>query len=641
MKLRLLAKKYYFKTTAKTRFDTEFDYDTSGELNADMYLKHEPCFAHTTVKEDLGFERKVIIYNGSSPRRYLEIWHVYLKFGFLSYFILDGDLVPVININAPDLGKTEAVSTEDLHILLKRHSLKLNEVLVVESMEQSPFTDTLLDLYTLGTIPGYANRKGYVYTYIAEADKQIPYTFFDGSQQKYIQKSTNQVVAYSMLDPYGSQIKQLTDLPAALYPDLLPIELANELYTFMLRKGHIDDVDTEKGRNELVQDFEGHKISVAELVSINPDTEVLILGNFSTEGDLPPLSLPKLRNLVIKYRKIEGQHRMLPANLQMLIDASPNLIRCEINNAISPKMMSGHGLKLGAKVKLFTVSVEIFPYIQFPKNNALIALEITPYLGSESYYSRYRNIYPEDLERVILACPHLEVLYIPQVNFSSLPRNLPSHIRIEYSQDTKDKFQLQELISAEAQKKSLADITKTTLISKLKTYLRLKMRNVEGLDTHFYLFEHHSDNALAWCFSYLKDSRRADEMYLAWESFVTSIGTWNEMQLPAPDTVVSRSLAHLWMGMHTCLFSKSAGYPSIKGSFTYSKAVFSLEPLWSSPPHLGLLFCNDTQSVYLRYSYGYWCYFDPNESLVSFHIISRGEENRIQTLLEQRFGGGP
>ena len=640
MKLRLLAKKYYFKTTAKTRFDTEFDYDTSGELNADMYLKHEPCFAHTTVKEDLGFERKVIIYNGSPPpHRYLKDWHVYLKFGFLSYFILDGNLVPVINGNEPYLDKTEAVSTEDLHILLKRHSLKLNEVLVVERMGESLFNDTLLDSYTLGTIPGYANRKGYVYTYIAEADKQIPYIFFDRSQEKYIQKSTNQVVAYSMLGPYGSQIKQLTDLPAALYPDLLPSELANDLYTFMLHKGHIEDVDTETGRNELVQDFEGYKISVAELVSINPDTEVLILGSFSTEADLPPFSLPKLRNLVIKYREIKGQHRMLPGNLQTLIDASPNLIRCKIDNAVSPNMMSCHGLKLGAKLKLLTVSVEVLPYIQFPKNNALVALEITPYFSSDSYYSRYRNIYPEDLERVILACPHLEVLYIPQVNFSSLPRHLPSHIRIEYSQDTKDKLQLQELISAEAQKKSLADITKTTLISKLKTYLRLKMRNEEGLDTHFYLFEHHSDNALAWCFSYLKDSRRADGMYLAWESFVTSIGTWNEMQLPAPDTVVSRSLAHLWMGMHTCLFSKSTGYPSIKGAFTYSKAVFSLEPLWSSPPYLGLLFCNDTQSVYLRYSYGYWCYFDPNESLVSFHIISRGEESRIQTLLEQRFGG--
>ncbi|MEI6096377.1 MAG: hypothetical protein WCR08_13130 [Gammaproteobacteria bacterium] len=50
MKFRISANKYYPKTTAKTRLETRFDYDTSGELAAEMLLLQQPCFEHVTVK---------------------------------------------------------------------------------------------------------------------------------------------------------------------------------------------------------------------------------------------------------------------------------------------------------------------------------------------------------------------------------------------------------------------------------------------------------------------------------------------------------------------------------------------------------------------------------------------------------------
>lgn len=637
MKFRLLAKKYYFKTTAKTRFDTQFDYDTSGELSADMYLKHEPCFAHVTVKEDISYQRRVIIYNGKSPDVYSYDLNIYLKFGFLIYFILEGKLVPIINWEASHLEKAEVFSKEDLQILLKRYSFKTDEVFILEDLgREDIFRDTLLDSYNITAQPEFSNRKNYVYVYTTETERAVTYGTLDQHNSE-IKKSTHEVVAYSMIGPHGSQIKQITNLPADKYPDLIPYTLEHDLYSFMLQKGHIEDyVDMDQSRIELILELY-NSVFWTDLACAKPDLEVMVLVNPTIQGELPPFSLPKLRNLSIAYNRHLPRNGLAYTHLQRIIDAAPNVIRCKFENVCKPQLFVAEKLQLRASLQLLSISVEMLPYVQLPKNNALIALEITPYSGNDFY--SVQLIHAADLERLVQSCPLLELLYIPEVNFHSLPRNLPSHIRIEYSKDTLDKFQLDEVLSAEAQMECLKNITKAKLIHKLEKYLRLKTSEATEVDSYLSFFEAHSDEVLAWCFAFLKYSKRPDAMHLAWDSFVSSIGSWDENQLPSEDSLVRRSLDHLWLGMYTCLFPKTAGYSSISHPFTYSKAVFSLEPLWSARPFASLLLCDESQSILLSCSFGYWCYFDPNKSVSTFDIIPYGEESRIRTLLEQRFAG--
>ena len=629
MKFRILAKKYYSKTTAKTRLETRFDYDTSGELAAEMLLLQQPCFEHVTVKDEIVFQRKIIIYTGTQEYYWTD-FEKFLEYGFLVYFINNQKLVPLINTESSFLKKSEKISTEDLQILLKNHKFKADEVIILDHLGGSDdlYKDDFLDDYIIHHDAFFANRKDCVYVYVTETNK----------------------VGYSMLSPFGAQIKQITDLNADNYPGLWHSDLSNDLYAIMLKNGHIEDfVDIDQSHQALILTLNnccesGHSIQTR--LNLFPELEVLQLKYFSINGEVPGLALPKLQSLSIidsytpnsSELKWGAKREFSLSNLQKIISAAPNLHTLVLENVIEPHLFAEESLQLGgSNLKLLTISVGMLPFVRMSQNNALVALEITPYNGSEDHLSEYRRIDPDDLERIVRQCPALEFLGISKVNFRALPRNLPPHILIEYSKDTLDQFQLNELVTCDTQSDILTSITHRDIIHKLEKYLRLQGVDASEMEPYLAQFESHSEEALAHCFCSLKQDRTAEAMHLAWKSFINSIGAWDATELPEPGSLAMRSLQRLWLAMHTFLFPADTCSNGFKSHFGYSKAVFSLESVWKKPPYQELLFCNQSTTVLLYYSAGFWFFFDPAGSVANFSIIAQGDENRIQRFLKQRF----
>ncbi len=610
MKLRLFSKKFYYQATVKARLTTQFDYDTTGELESERFLTHEPCFGHDIIQKSTQLQRKTVIWNGGYDADYgagLLLMEL-VNNGFLVRYTTNHALVPVMTVAAVE--QSTVLTSEALQVLLKQYQLKSNEVIVLNVLI------SMADLIK----EDLGDYLDIIYNNETPAQKN--------SVSLY--RTAGQYAAYTLRDQWGMLIHQVTDILTS--SELQSASLRRMLYDFMVKKGHIErpSCGTSGAENEFVLEMYGTTITAACFENIlrkKPQLEVLILRNVKIVGELPELSLLKLRFLSIMTERQHCELKTSFHNVNKLISAARFLHTCQLNNAMSPSLNNDERITLSPHVRLFSLSVDLLPVIQVPKKNALLGLNVTPFIY-ESFTQH--SVDPYYLEFMVHGCPLLEVLDVSELNFETVPNIVHTNaLTVFYSPDTEQqRIRMRDRVEITVDY-DYVGITKEDIVRKMALYMRFLCRTNMTQKNIERMFDRDVEEGLARCFSHICSTaavKTPEAIQAAWGNYLTCLGGWDESTLPAEHSDVRRAYERIWYEFRV----------SVK---PHNKSVFSFENVWRTPPDQALLVRSTIDKVQIQYQGGFWYYFDPSDSITQCQIFPQGNENGLQDLLDRRFSG--
>lgn len=592
---RLFAKKFYYQATTKTQIRTQFDYDTTGELDTERLFTDEPCFAHPIVQKETEFHRKTVIWNGGQACHIPTIMDL-VNCGFLVRYVEEHGLVPLINEN--QIKDAQSVNIEALKVLLQRHQLKPHECIVLDVLSDRDDLYDLCDAFQIS----YDNREP---------------TTEAGRLHVYVEKG---FVAFSMLNE-GELVNRVTDIKAP--PELYAPSLHKSLFQFMTKNwliniSNIRDYPSVKACRYLTQTIDAHEFKRS--MDLHPNLEMLELADVRRiSGKLPDLSLLKLKALSITTEKYV-ESSLLFNNIKQLLTAAPFL---HTSRLVISSSRSSDSLQIGSCVKLLTFSDNLLRMIQVPKKNALLGIEVSA--GVYEAKPRRSFVSTDDLKSLVQRCPSLEVLNLSQIELTEVP-NFESikNLKVIYSPATSQEIAIKLASLQTRSKDRLQLINKELIVKNLAAYHHLRF----GVYMHSSEMTRDIYEGLACSFFHLCSTttlKTPEAVQAAWADYLDCLAIWDISDLGQENSDQRRAYDRLLYEVH-------------KKTKPYQQALLSLENVWRTPPDQALLLCDVNTKVHLHYQEGFWYYFDPETDIRECQIFLQGSEESLQALIEQRFG---
>lgn len=615
MKLKLLANKYYYPKSSHTRINVKYDYDTSGELDPLKALTEAPCFAQANITTETEFEKRVVIWNGGGNTcLYIGAALITMvEYGFLVYCPVDNDtLVPLMDQKFVD--KSVAVSEDVLKGLITTYHLQ-NVVVVNES-----------------SMPAFES----IYHSVPDLSWDKHSLPLSPDDSKVYLRTVDNKLAYAMNNHLGEFIDHITDIES------------NEpigLYKYMAEQGHTEEYRDSNDLNQAISELR-IKVSFGAIAAENkhngnidaekfkklldnhPNLEVIHMYDSVIKGDLPDLSLPHLRSLIIDTTSF-FLSRLSGKNIKKIIAAAPKLHTCLIHNAVDH--WKGAPLILGKHLKLLSISYDLLAQVRLPLQNSLIGLEVTP---PQSGTSVTGLLSPKPLESLVASLPKLQFLNISTLAFTRVPQNIPSSIHVEYSGETA--LQLKRMADQVAaqddglyDKLSLEDVRK-----KLVSFITLRYKNKSTDPRLQNVSVQNVNDALLQSFLDIIGSDKLgtpQTLQNNWSYFIDCIEAWDDMsrELSHQDSIGFRVFARLEYEMGRILN---------KRKFEFSAPVFSWEKLWLSPPEQPMLVGGGDKLTVLKYDSGFWYFYVPGHSLIQPFVVVRGNELGLEARIKDTFG---
>lgn len=607
MKLRLLLKKYYYLRSSHTRINVKYDYDTSGELDSLKALTYAPCFAHANITTETQFERKIVIWNGGEPRYYCreDALQYIIDYGFLVYCPLDDHTLVLLTGSNHLASKAVVVSELILNQLIAIN--QLHNVLVLNEDDIQRFWD----IYHPPLPP-----------LIWDKDSSL-------DNPAYLRVVDNKL-AYSMNNRFGELIEHTTDIECPSDQSKINIE---NLYQYMAKQGHIEEYRNDVAEREELEIREHSEtfdaVEFKKKLDNHPYLEVIYLENVLIKGDLPDLSLPHLRSLII-ILPCYGKSLLSRKNIQKILSAAPKLHTCRLDNAVELRD-KGAPIVLGKNVKLLIISDDLLGQIRLPLQNSIIGLAVTP---TRSWTPKTGLLSPKPLEYLVEQLPKLRFLDISALAFTQAPQIMPSHIHVDYSGETLLQFnRMQD--TAKAQDRCLDDnLNLEDVREKFISFVTLRYKN-KSLDPKLKTVSvQHVNDALLQSFVDIIDAAERstpETLQDAWSYFIDCIEAWNKdsSELPHEDSNGFLVFASLEYEMLRLFYKKES---------VFSVPVFSWEELWTNPPaeQPMLVGCGKKLTL-LTYNSGFWYFYDPRHSLLRPLVVAQGNEISLEERIKERF----